>query len=158
MMEERRAMNRRMFWRVIRRMVFANRGRLLVILLALGAGSSVTAALLNLELDAKRRITSEFRAFGANVVIAPARAPAESLEASTLDAIPDSYPGGEIAKVGFTYVSILAQAGEPSGQPGRFRQGTRVILAGLQGRNVERVLPSRSVERSDDPRPGCRVG
>jgi putative ABC transport system permease protein len=65
--------NRTMFWRVIRRMVFANRGRLIVILLALGAGSAVAAALLNLQLDAKRRVSSEFRSFGANVLVTPDR-------------------------------------------------------------------------------------
>jgi len=70
-MSDRRSVNRSMFWRVIRRSLFANRGRLLVILLALGAGSAVTAALLNLQVDAKRRITTEFRSFGANVVISP---------------------------------------------------------------------------------------
>jgi len=68
-MEDRRALNRNMFWRVIRRMVFANRGRLFVILLALGAGATVTSALLNLRVDAKRRLNSEFRLFGANVLI-----------------------------------------------------------------------------------------
>ncbi len=54
-----------MFWRIIRRLLGANRGRLFVILLALGAGAAVTAALLNLQVDAKRRLTTEFRAFGA---------------------------------------------------------------------------------------------
>ena len=70
-MDERRAVNRSMFWRVIRRMVFANTGRLFVILLALGAGSAVTAALLNLQVDAKKRIGAEFRTFGPNIVISP---------------------------------------------------------------------------------------
>lgn len=70
-MIDRRAVNRSMFWRVIRRMVFSNRGRLLVILLALGAGAAVTAALLNLQVDAKRRINAEFREFGPNVLITP---------------------------------------------------------------------------------------
>jgi len=37
-----------------------------VILLALGAGAAVTSALLNLQIDAKRRLTTEFRALGAN--------------------------------------------------------------------------------------------
>jgi len=60
-----------MFWRVLRRSVFANRGRLFVILLALGAGAAITAALLNLQVDAKRRITTEFRVFGANIVVVP---------------------------------------------------------------------------------------
>lgn len=68
-MDNRRSLNRTMFWRVLRRSVFANRGRLFVILLALGAGAAITAALLNLQVDAKRRITTEFRAFGSNVVV-----------------------------------------------------------------------------------------
>ena len=63
--------DRKMFWRIIRRLLSANRGRLFVILLALGAGAAITAALLNLEVDAKRRLTAEFRTLGANVVIAP---------------------------------------------------------------------------------------
>jgi len=68
---DRRSVNRRMFWRVLSRSVFANRGRLIVILLALGAGAAITAALLNLQVDAKRRITTEFRAFGPNVLVTP---------------------------------------------------------------------------------------
>jgi len=68
---DRRSVNRRMFWRVLSRSVFANRGRLIVMLLALGAGAAITAALLNLQVDAKRRITTEFRAFGPNVLITP---------------------------------------------------------------------------------------
>jgi putative ABC transport system permease protein len=60
-----------MFWRVLRRSVFANRGRLFVILLALGAGAAITSALLNLQVDAKRRITTEFHSFGANILIVP---------------------------------------------------------------------------------------
>ena len=52
-----------MFWRIVRRLIAANRGRLIVILLALGAGAAVTAALLNLQIDAKKRLTTEFRVF-----------------------------------------------------------------------------------------------
>jgi putative ABC transport system permease protein len=63
--------DRTMFWRIIRRILASNRGRLAVVLLALGSGAAITAALLNLEVDAKRRLTTEFRAFGPNVVIAP---------------------------------------------------------------------------------------
>jgi putative ABC transport system permease protein len=66
-----RSNSRPMFWRIVRRLIAANRGRLIVILLALGAGAAVTAALLNLQIDAKKRLTTEFRAFGANVIVAP---------------------------------------------------------------------------------------
>ncbi len=70
-MTSSRSSNRQMFWRILRRLLGANRGRLFVILLALGAGAAVTAALLNLQVDAKRRLTTEFRAFGPNAIIVP---------------------------------------------------------------------------------------
>jgi putative ABC transport system permease protein len=63
--------DRKMFWRIVRRLFAAQRGRLLVILLALGAGAALTAALLNIQVDAKSRLTREFRAFGTNVIVAP---------------------------------------------------------------------------------------
>jgi putative ABC transport system permease protein len=75
--------SRPMFWRIVRRLIAANRGRLIVILLALGAGAAVTAALLNLQVDAKQRLTNEFLAFGANVVVAPQHLSANATE--TLD-------------------------------------------------------------------------
>src|SRR5262249_14435105 len=76
--------NRRMFWRIVRRLLFAHRGRLFVILLALVAGATITAALLNLQVDAKRRLTSEFRAFGPNVIVSPTGSMIESGE-QTID-------------------------------------------------------------------------
>ena len=75
--------SRPMFWRIVRRLIAANRGRLFVILLALGAGAAVIAALLNLQIDAKRRLTTEFRAFGANVVVAPQKS--QTNASDTLD-------------------------------------------------------------------------
>jgi putative ABC transport system permease protein len=77
--------SRPMFWRIVRRLIAANRGRLIVILLALGAGAAITAALLNLQVDANRRLTTEFRAFGANVVIAPQKTQRNASE--TLDEV-----------------------------------------------------------------------
>jgi putative ABC transport system permease protein len=63
--------NRSMFRSLVRRLLFANRARLFVVLLALSAGAAVSAALLNLQVDAKRRLTSEFRSFGANILVLP---------------------------------------------------------------------------------------
>jgi hypothetical protein len=76
--------NRQMFWRIIRRLLGANRGRLFVILLALGAGAAVTAALLNLQVDAKRRLTTEFSIFGPNALILP-RGDAATFTEATFD-------------------------------------------------------------------------
>jgi putative ABC transport system permease protein len=84
-MNELLATNRAMFWRIVRRLLSANRGRMFVMLLALGAGAAVTAALLNLQVDAKRRLTTEFRAFGANIVVTPAGEPTSRESSATLD-------------------------------------------------------------------------
>lgn len=92
-MRESLAQNRMMFLRIVRRLLGAHRGRLLMILLALGAGAAVTAALLNLQVDAKRRLTTEFRTFGANIVVAPkpdhsAGLPAGTLPESVYESVP----------------------------------------------------------------------
>jgi putative ABC transport system permease protein len=49
----------------------ASRGRLAVALIALTSGAAICSALLNVNLDAERKLTQEFRTLGANVVIAP---------------------------------------------------------------------------------------
>ena len=98
-MTELRALNRAMFWRILRRLLGANRGRLFVMLLALGAGAAVTAALLNLQVDAKRRLTTEFRAFGANVLIVPkgsSSSNSETLPESTIHLVPVNLPSGRV--------------------------------------------------------------
>jgi putative ABC transport system permease protein len=98
--------NRAMFWRIIRRLLGANRGRLFVILLALGAGAAVTAALLNLQVDAKRRITTEFRAFGANVLVLPKSAsPSDSatLPESIVHSVPLDLPNGHVSATAVLY-------------------------------------------------------
>ncbi|MGB2899626.1 MAG: FtsX-like permease family protein [Candidatus Acidiferrum sp.] len=100
MMAAYRTANRAMFWRILRRLLGANRSRLFVILLALGAGAAVTAALLNLQVDTKRRLTTEFRAFGANVLIIPkgtSATNAETLPESTIHLVPVNSSGGRVA-------------------------------------------------------------
>ena len=97
--------SRPMFWRIVRRLIAANRGRLVVILLALGAGAAVTAALLNLQIDTKKRLTTEFRSFGANVVVAPKNggpAEAATLDQSLLDKISAQHSGQDKA-IGYLY-------------------------------------------------------
>jgi putative ABC transport system permease protein len=64
-----------MFWRLLWRMLRGSRGRLTVALIALISGAAVVSALLNLDLDVERKLTQEFRALGANLVISSGRAP-----------------------------------------------------------------------------------
>jgi putative ABC transport system permease protein len=102
----RRSVNRSMFWRVIRRSIFANRGRLFVILLALGVGAAITAALLNLQVDAKRRMTTEFRTFGANILIVPS-SPTEVRTSSTLSVHELNEPLKHLGGPSATYSAFL---------------------------------------------------
>jgi putative ABC transport system permease protein len=100
--------SRPMFWRIVRRLIAANRGRLIVILLALGAGAAVTAALLNLQVDAHRRLTAEFRAFGPNIVIAPRNSgtvTSATLDDSILQQIPKDWNGERVETRSVLYVA-----------------------------------------------------
>jgi putative ABC transport system permease protein len=76
--------SRSMFLRILWKLLGASRGRLAVALIALTSGAAVCSALLNVNLDAERKLTQEFRTLGANVVIAP---PAGGSEAALADAV-----------------------------------------------------------------------
>lgn len=133
MMKALRTGNRAMFWRIIRRLLGANRGRLLVILLALGAGAAVTAALLNLQIDAKQRITSEFRAFGPNVIVLPKNASgsySETLPETVALSVPRKLPSGGVAVISDLY--LVATISAP--------QAGKVVTAVVDGTNPLAVL------------------
>jgi len=104
--------DRKMFWRIIRRLLAANRGRLFVILLALGAGAAITAALLNLQVDATRRLTTEFRTFGANVIVSEHQSEQASrsptMPESVLDGLPSSNNNRSISAAAFLYATVEA--------------------------------------------------
>jgi putative ABC transport system permease protein len=96
-----------MFWRIIRRLLGANRGRLFVMLLALGAGAAVTAALLNLQVDAKRRLTTEFRVFGPNVLVLPKDSSfsgSETLPESTILSVPRNVGNAHVTAISSLFV------------------------------------------------------
>ena len=133
-MAELRDTNRTMFWRILRRLLSANRGRLFVMLLALGAGAAVTAALLNLQVDAKRRITTEFRAFGPNIIVAPRETginvgSPQTLDESLLERIPKEWYRRGIEVVPLLY--LIAEA---------YKTGSNhrvsLVVAGKDGGNL----------------------
>jgi putative ABC transport system permease protein len=148
-----------MFWRIERRLLTTNYGRLFVILLALGAGAAVTSALLNLQMDAKKRLTTEFRALGANVIIAPRQSNGESSGGNTLDEgilhqLPAEYEGKPVPAVGFLYViGQVARAGASHFQP--------AVIAGTEGRNLAQIRPGRRTDYladlENDPQ-ACEIG
>jgi putative ABC transport system permease protein len=121
--------SRAMFWRILRRQVFANRGRLLVVLLALSAGAAITAALLNLQVDAKRRLSSEFKSFGANVVVAP-RDSGSLLDENISRRIPGQSGTGQIAKADFLYGVVEVSVARANEADPMNRAGLPVVLVG----------------------------
>jgi putative ABC transport system permease protein len=145
-MADRRATNRAMFWRILRRLFGANPGRLFVMLLALGAGAAVTAALLNLQVDAKRRLTSEFRAFGANVMIAPRSPNLGAASSATLDEaivqqVPQQSEGGKVAIVSFLYaITNVATDKE--------HKASQAVVAGVKGEALGAVMPFQEISHA----------
>jgi putative ABC transport system permease protein len=150
-MSNRSSANTSMFGRLVLRLLFANRGRLFVVLLALSAGAAVSAALLNLQTDAKRRINSEFRSFGPNIIISAhaEKNQSESLfprtiPESILDNLPPMQGQAPVPAAAFLYgfADISAYGGNLS----EVRTGLgRVILAGtrFRGDDIGVVLPHR---------------
>jgi len=148
--------DRKMFWRILGRIFTSNRGRLLIILLALGAGAAVTAALLNLQIDAKRRITTEFRAFGPNVVIVPKGASAsssETLPESIIHSVPLKLPSGRAAPSAALYL-VASVSVAPSGK------SLSVVVAGTNPfAFVSRSTPAANPnEGTPAPEHVCVVG
>ena len=148
-----------MFWRIERRLLTANYGRLFVILLAVGAGAAVTSALLNLQLDAKKRLTTEFRALGANVIVAPPAANASDSSGSTLEQgilaqLPGKFEAKPVPAVGFLYViGEVAKAGAVHFEP--------AVIAGAEGHGLTEIRPGRRTEfladLENDPA-ACEIG
>jgi putative ABC transport system permease protein len=165
MMTASRSENRQMFWRIVRRLLGANRTRLFAILLALGAGAAVTAALLNLQIDAKRRLTTEFRAFGANVLVTP-RDVSQSLDSdksfdgSVLQRIQENSDANRVLFSGFLY-AVLYVSVSPNNASLQSSPWTSTVLAGYSTDKYRALLPSLSLEVSQPTGgdvPLCYVG
>jgi putative ABC transport system permease protein len=140
-----------MFLRILWKLLGASRGRLAVALIALTSGAAVCSALLNVNLDAERKLTQEFRTLGANVVIAP---PAGGSEAALADAaVLDRIAALRVPQIIATapYLYVAANSGS---QP--------VILAGTWFDQVAKMnswwkLEGGWVSSSDDHE-HCLVG
>src|SRR3981081_3901526 len=147
--------DRKMFWRIVRRLFAAQRGRLLVILLALGASAALTAALLNLQVDAKDRLTRDFRVFGANIIVAPRDSKSSSAGVATLNEsiaehVRRSLPPRASAD---SYLYLVASVSSPGSA-----QAVNAIIA---GKRIEGINPPSGVPAIVTPRDNkniCSVG
>ncbi len=66
-----------MFWRLWWRALTVKRSQALLALSALIVGAAITSLLLNLYSDVRRKMTEDFRSYGANVVVAASSAKAD---------------------------------------------------------------------------------
>ena len=143
---------RSMFWRILRQLLSASRGRLSVALLALVSGAAVCSALLGLYLDAESKLTREFRTLGANLVVSPPSGHGSEpalADAGVMGRIEAQRTPNVIAAAPYLYL-----VGETSGQP--------VIVAGTWLDEVARMdswwkVDGRWVASRDD-RSECMVG
>ena len=103
------AHRRSLFWRLWFRSISVRRPQALLAMTALFIGAAVAAALLNLHGDVRRKMTQEFRAYGANAVLTPSSKAADSSgDASVMDenVIARLAPLRERIK-GFAFVPVL---------------------------------------------------
>jgi len=150
-----------MFWRIWWRLLRGSRARLAVAFLAVASGATVCAALLNLQFDADRKLTREFRTLGANVVVSPAAPPGANpgepslMSEQVLDhiaAIPA--PSGTVAAP-YLYIAGRAAA-SPNSEP------KSVIIAGTRLSEMSSLAPFWKIDTMElpepDPNKGCLVG
>lgn len=155
-----------MFWRIEWRLLRASRARLAVALLAIASGAAVAAALLNLQFDAQRKLTREFRAFGANVILSAAQdattgASGSSLDASALSRIPANFEGQPVAAVPFLHLIATAEAA-PDASRETAPASAKLIVVGTRLADLSRVAPGWRIEpallNSSPQFPRCLVG
>ena len=150
-----------MFWRILWKLFRASRGRLAVALLALSSGATVCAALINLQFDAERKLTREFRALGANVVVSPARVPGAAgnepplMDASVMERIAAMAAGNAQVVAAAPYLYVIARSPLASGEQS-------LVVAGTWLDQAQKMAPWWKLEgqwvttRSDLAR--CLVG
>ncbi|MBI3664491.1 MAG: ABC transporter permease [Acidobacteria bacterium] len=121
-----------MFWRLLWQLLRASRSRLAVALVAVAAGAAVCSALINLHLDAERKLTREFRTLGANVVVAPSRSAGSGGEAPLLGA-------GVLEKIAAARASEVVAAAPYLYIVARAANDRSLILAGTWLDEVRRM-------------------
>ncbi len=156
-----------MFWRLWWRAVSVKRSQAGLALGSLVVGAAITSMLLNLYGDVRRKMTEDFRAYGANVVIAPASAGAEGgAEASTvvnvaalqpLDRFARQTPGTLFAPILYGVVRVSPHPADP-----RLPEFTNVVATGADFSLLRRLNPGwremGEASSADLPPGECAVG
>jgi len=117
-----------MYARLVRRSLWQRKSRALVALAALTVATTLTAALLNLYLDATRKLRSEFRRYGANLMLTPrAAAGTQLLEAGLAAQLEAEFVPAKLS-VAVPYLYAVVEA-----------RGESVVLAGTRLESFARL-------------------
>lgn len=60
-----------MFWRMVRRSLFRQKGKMLMIAVTVALGASLATAMINVMLDVGDKVNQELKAYGANITVSP---------------------------------------------------------------------------------------
>jgi putative ABC transport system permease protein len=104
-----------MFWRMLLRAAVLRRRRAAAALLAMVVAAAVATAMMNLYVDVQAKLRSEFRNYGANVIVVAKDG--QTLPADAITRI-ESAPGAKILAVPFSYAVA------------RTKEGQSVVVAG----------------------------
>jgi putative ABC transport system permease protein len=156
-----------MFWRLWWRAVSVKRSQAALALGSLAVGAAITSMLLNLYGDVRRKMTEDFRSYGANVVIAPAPAgTAVGIEDSTmveeaalqpLAQFTRQTPGTSFAPVLYGVVRVSPHPADP-----RLPEFANGVAVGAEFGALRRLNPgwreAGETVSSDLPPGYCAVG
>ena len=120
----RRSRKHQMFLRMLLRASLVRRGRALSALLAVVVAAAVATAMLNLYVDVQAKLRTEFRKYGANIVVVAKQG--QPLPADALARVQSALAGRGIA-VPFAYVVASTSDGSP------------VVAAGTNLESVRRL-------------------
>ncbi len=133
-----------MFGRLLWKLLRSNRGRLAVALVAVISGAAVISALLTVELDISRKLTSEFSLLGPNIVVTLNGASQASIGASAPTLMDEAVVRAAIARTpsrsfsgSAAFLYIVARV-----------NGAPVVVAGTHLKDVVHINPTWLI---DDP-------
>jgi putative ABC transport system permease protein len=132
-----------MFWRLWWRSLSVKRSQAVLALSALMVGATISAMLLTLYGGVKRKMTEDFRSYGANVVVSPASANASAGSESNLIDESELKPMANFALTtpGAFYASILYGVVRVSPDPAnpRLPDFVNAVAAGADFGNMQQV-------------------
>jgi putative ABC transport system permease protein len=155
-----------MFWRLWWRALSVKRSQAALALASLVVGAAISAMLLTLYGGVRRKMTEDFRSYGANVVVSAAGggstlAGASSLvEESSLKPLADfaqSTPGTTYAPVLYGVVRVSPDPADP-----RLPEFTNAVAAGTEVTQLQKLNPGWHIEGEEIsaalPASTCAVG